>query len=165
MTADHIPKLSFCPLPKCGSTRIDRHGPDSRLAKAIARAWGNPKPCAIDICMDCKNFWEPWPDDDPGDDLRDNLARDLCDTCAFRRQSREWSDPYRRAELLELVEAAANWWPDAPSQPCFTCHKGVPISLGEGFIAFDFEAIDARPLQRVCAGFIRAVCAREASAI
>ena len=154
-----IPALKRCPVKKCGSTRNHRHGAGSRLAKKIAQAWGNKHACPIDQCKDCGNFWEPLPDDDPGDLFRDDVVREPCDNCAYRVGSNESRDPERWRELVELAERAAEMPMFAAGRPWFCCHKGVPIKISKGAIEFDFAAVDVQPIHRTCAGFLRVLWA------
>ena len=154
-----IPAPKQCPVKRCKSRRIMRHGPHSKLAKVIARAWGNTVTCAIDQCRECGAIWEPWPDDDPGDLYRDDVTREPCDTCAYRAGSGESKDPKRWAKLKELPKKAATMSLVDPGRPQFCCHKGVPIKISqgdqEGSIEFDYEAAGIDPLQQTCSGFLR----------
>lgn len=66
-----------------------------------------------------------------------------CDDCAFRKGSPERADPYRWAEIMEIVER---------DQP-FHCHKGLPFDPKTGA----YEAPDARKGRvTVCAGWLGA---------
>lgn len=65
----------------------------------------------------------------------------MCDNCAFRKGSPERADPYRWAEIQEVVE----------SGQAFHCHKGLPFNLKTG----KFTAPDPRQGRvTVCAGWL-----------
>ena len=154
-----IPAMKRCPVKKCRGTRIHRHGPDSRLARKISQAWGNGTTCPIDQCKDCGNFWEPWPDDDPGDLYRDVVDREPCDNCAYRAGSAESRDPEKWTELADLAKRAADTSFFETGRPWFGCHKGIPIRIAEEGISFDFALTGRTPEQQTCAGFMRIVWA------
>ncbi|MGI9500202.1 MAG: hypothetical protein ACR2P3_09200 [Geminicoccaceae bacterium] len=152
-----IPKMNICPVKNCGGRRIFRHGADSELARLIAKAWGNRNRCPIDQCKDCGNIWEPWEDDDPGQDLRDNHTRSPCDNCAYRKGSKESADPVAWQWLKSLTTLAAASFRHGEKLNWFCCHKGIPIAVGDNAIRFDFEAANIDPRQQACAGFNRIV--------
>lgn len=132
-----------------------RHGPDSKLARAVASAWGNSVSVPIDQCRECFAIWEPWPDDDPGPELRDIVECDPCPNCAYRAGSPESKDPKEWARLKALAVKAADRGLVAGPKEWFCCHRGIPIKVDEDGIRFDFEAADVDPLHQSCVGFMR----------
>ncbi len=147
-----VPAPKICPIKKCQSSRIHRHHANSRLSRKVAGVWGNKAPCIIDQCEDCGNFWEAWPDDDPGD----VVEREPCDTCAYRAGSPESQDPLEWRLLCELPrEAAGKGGPFVVGCPWFCCHKGIPIRIEGNDIMFDFAAAGRSATEQPCVGFLR----------
>lgn len=76
-------------------------------------------------------------------ETRDWPEAEPCDDCAFRKGSPEQADPYRWAEIMEVVERGQH----------FHCHKGLPHDIESGA----YEAPDAkRGRVTVCAGWLNA---------
>ena len=95
--------------------------------------------CLHGICMDCRRVQEV--------ETRDWPEAKMCDNCAFRKGSGERADPYRWAEIQEVLA----------SGQYFHCHKGLPLNPKSG----QFTAPD-RGAGRltVCAGFLASLAAR-----
>lgn len=77
-------------------------------------------------------------------------ASEMCGNCAFRKGSPERADPYRWAELQELVEN---------SRHEFHCHKGLAMQLGKDgdMNTASFAPPDPKTGRvTVCAGWINA---------
>ncbi len=87
------------------------------------------------VCLDCDRLQEPerraWPESK------------MCDNCAFRKGSPERADPYRWAELQEVVKAG---------RP-FYCHKGLEMTLHPGGFGASF-APPGEGEAKVCAGWV-----------
>lgn len=147
-----VPPPKICPVKKCQSTRIHRHNADSRLSLKVAEVWGNKAPCIIDQCKDCGNFWEAWPDDDPGD----VVERKPCDTCAYRAGSPESRDPLEWERLCELPREAAEKGKTAAGCPWSSCHKGIPIRIEGNDIMLEFGVAGRSAMEQSCVGFLRA---------
>ena len=100
--------------PKCGSRAVRRFTMPTTSFYAEQ----------IEGCVNCKAMWEPF---DPAQLLdahqpTTSSFKEPCDNCAFRPGSPEQSDPARWAELIASLKANGQ----------FYCHKGVPISPGNG---------------------------------
>ncbi len=75
--------------------------------------------------------------------MREVPESEMCDNCAFRKNSPERQDPYRWAEIMEIVEEG---------RP-FHCHKGLPFDLKTS--KFEPPSKEAGRVT-VCAGWINA---------
>lgn len=105
----------------CGSRNIAMTGIDCR---------------SLGVCRDCDRVQEV--------EARDWPETVMCDNCAFRKRSPERADPYRWAEIQELVEK---------NGPMFHCHKGLPLDPKTG----KFSAPDkAHGRVTICAGYLAA---------
>lgn len=90
-------------------------------------------------CLMCHRLQEP--------ETRDWPASEMCDNCAFRKGSPERADPYRWAELQDLVAGGGGM---------FHCHKGLNMKFNaQGDAVFD-PPDHATGRVTVCAGWIGA---------
>lgn len=152
------PRPRICPVKSCKSMRVMDLGVGTELAIRIARAWGSDVVAPLQRCMECDAVWEAWPPEMAVDWQIDDVEREPCDNCAFRKGSKESKDQDVWARLVALAE---NWVefgliPEANANP-FHCHKGIPIKLtpaGVPQIEFDFEGAGLDPRNRVCRGFL-----------
>jgi hypothetical protein len=120
--------------------------------KCASRRWGEADQAVtgfyagtIRVCANCRTAWEPF---DPADtiDPDDRLAsfREPCGNCAFRPGSSEQADTEKWKETMAALKAGGS----------FYCHKGVPITPGQGHgFAYPADGRDRRKL-RLCRGYL-----------
>lgn len=99
--------------PKCASRKV-------RCVTAPTGFYAD----TLEVCVNCKAMWEPF---DPAQLLDAHLPttssfKEPCDNCAFRPGSPEQQDPEKWATLMASLKENGQ----------FFCHKGVPITPGEG---------------------------------
>lgn len=157
------PRPRLCPVKGCKSPRVVDLGVETELAIRIAGAWGNDVVAPLQRCLDCGTVWESWPAHMPVDWQIDDVEREPCDNCAYRKGSKESRDPETWAKLVSMAD---NWSefglvPEATTTT-FHCHKGIPIDLtpeGVPMIKFNYEKAGLDPRHRVCRGFLNLVWA------
>jgi hypothetical protein len=93
------------------------------------------------ICMDCRRLQEP--------EHRDWPLAQMCDNCAFRKDSPERADPYRWAEVQETLDRGQY----------FYCHKGLHVTLSADQQTATFAPPDPKD-GKVCAGWFAAYVAQ-----
>lgn len=123
--------------PRCGS----------RKTKDVSQAVTDFYARTIRVCGNCRTAWEPF---DPAEtwDKTDRACsfKHPCNNCAFRKDSPEHADPIGWQGLIDKL----GWWDGH-----FYCHKGVPITPGEGF-AYP-QGKDGKPnvkKLRLCRGYL-----------
>jgi hypothetical protein len=106
----------------------------------------------MDACADCKKVWEPLPAGCRVEPDEPYFAFDeMCDNCAFRKNSPERED---KGEWLELQFRLF----DRGGQ--FYCHKGVPFTLGTDGSHGEFEFLKKpdgshdQEKMRLCRGYL-----------
>lgn len=124
--------------PKCGSRK---HGD---VEQAVTSFYGR----TLRVCGNCGTAWEPF---DPADLLDDDIPtssfREPCDNCAFRPGSPEQEDKARWQKIVGDIQKGG----------AFYCHKGVPLTPGEGNgFAYPHDA-EGKPIirkLRLCRGYL-----------
>lgn len=92
------------------------------------------------VCADCLRCQEV--------ETRPDPQTQLCDNCAFRKGSPERNDPYRWAEIQEVVATGQ----------VFHCHKGLNFTPQTGQFA---PPDPAKGSVTVCAGYLAALAAHK----
>lgn len=101
------------------------------------------------ICSNCGTAWEPFQIDAvQHPEERNSSFKTPCNNCAFRKDSPEHRDPNGFQALLDQL----GWWDGS-----FYCHKGIPITPGEGDGFAYPKRRDGRPdttRLRLCRGYL-----------
>jgi transcription elongation factor Elf1 len=100
------------------------------------------------VCANCGTAWEPF---DPADlldeDMRYSSFKKPCNNCAFRKGSPEQADKEAWSSTLLSLEMGGS----------FHCHKGVPITPGDGHgFAYPKHDKSKRNL-RTCRGYLNSI--------
>jgi len=142
MTAPSLRGAGICP--RCGSRAVDRF----TLPPDATRFYAGE----LEGCRNCKTVWEPFEAEQlakTGD--RFPAFTEPCNNCAFRPGSPEQQDGEKWRDLMGTLKRGGS----------FYCHKGVPLSPGEGHgFAYPTKpgstTVDPNRM-RLCRGFLSMV--------
>ena len=107
---------------------------------------------ALRVCGNCGTAWEPFEIEDLPHGLEEPLAafKHPCNNCAFRKGSPE--QRYRESWDSKMIEMSFG--------ASFYCHKGVPVTPGEGHGFAYPEDKNGNPIRRklrLCRGYLNSI--------